>query len=259
MKKLIVFAVFAASAAFSMQAQAQRKAMPPEQLAKLRAARMKQTGGLVEVKGSGHLAVFNAQKDFGEEEIKENYKSLVDFAKGLVVKVEPAQFSIATAAAELKKSGAGAGVFIVDDSSLPMSLVALEEGWGMVNIAPLREGNPPKAKYSFRFKKQFIRISSVVFSGVKSRFLTSPLQSVRSVAELDKIVGDKYGMDTMTEILNHLPEIGIVKDEFITYREACRRGIAASPTNEFQKAIWDKVHSMPKAPMKIEFDPKKGR
>ena len=257
MKKLIVFAVFAASAAFTVQAQ--RKAMPPEQLAKLRAARMKQTGGLVEVKGSGHLAVFNAQKDFGEDEIKANYKSLVDFAKGLAIKVEPSQFSIATAAAELKKSGAGAGVFIVDDPTLPMSLVALEECWGMVNIAPLREGNPSKAKYSFRFKKQFIRISSVVFSGVKSRFMTSPLQSVRSVAELDKTVGDKYGMDTMTEILNHLPEIGVVKDEFITYREACRRGIAASPTNEFQKAIWDKVHSVPNAPIKIEFDPRKGR
>ena len=257
MKKLIVFAVFAASTVFTVQAQ--RKAMSPEQLSKLRAARMKQTGGLVEVKGSGHLAVFNAQKDFGEEEIKENYKSLVDFAKGLVIKVEPVKFSIATAAAELRKSGAGAGVFIVDDPSLPMSLVALEESWGMVNVAPLREGNPPKAKYSFRFKKQFIRVSSIVFSGVKSRFMTSPLQSVRSVAELDKTIGDKYGMDTMTEILNHLPEIGVVKDEFITYREACRRGIAASPTNEYQKAIWEKVHAAPKAPMKIEFDPKKGR
>ena len=200
MKRILVFAVLAASVvAFAKPAA--RKPMTPEQMAKLREARAKQTGGLVNVKGSGCLAVFNAQKDFTEDEIKANYKSLTDFARGLVIKVQPAKFSISTAAEELAKSGAGAGVFIIDDASLPMSLVALEEGWGFVNLAPLREGNPSKEKYAFRFKKQFIRISSVVFSGVKSRFMTSPLQSVRSIAQLDKTIGDKYGMDTMTEIL----------------------------------------------------------
>ena len=258
MKRILVFAALEASVVAFAKPVA-RKPMTPEQMAKLREARAKQTGGLVNVKGSVCLAVFNAQKDFTEDEIKANYKSLTDFARGLVIKVQPAKFSISTAAEELAKSGAGAGVFIIDDASLPMSLVALEEGWGFVNLAPLREVNPSKEKYAFRFKKQFIRISSVVFSGVKSRFMTSPLQSVRSIAQLDKTIGDKYGMDTMTEILNHLPEIGVFKDELITYREACRRGIAASPTNEYQQAIWNKIHAVPKNPMKIEFDPKKGR
>ena len=35
--------------------------------------------------------------------------------------------------------------------------------------------------------------------------------------------------------------------------------MAPAPTNEFQKAVWDKVHAIPQNPMKIEFDPKKGR
>ena len=258
MKKIIFLAAIAASMA-ALAETAARKPMTPEQLAKLRAARQKQTGGIVTVKGSGHLAVFSEQGDFGEDEIKACYKPLTDFAKGLSIKVQPAKFSISTAAAELAKSGAGAGVFIIDDAALPMSLVALEEGWGFVNIAPLRAGNPSREKYALRFKKQFIRIASVVFSGVKSNFLTSPLQNVRSVAQLDKTIGDNYGMDTMTGILNHLPEIGVMKDEQITYREACRRGIASAPTNEFQKAIWEKEHAVPANPMKIEFDPKKGR
>ena len=258
MKKIIVLAALAASMAVFSET-AGRRQMTPEQLAKIRAARQKQTGGLVEVKGSGHLAVFSDQADFSEDEIRESYRSLTDFAKGLSIRVKPVKFSIATAAAELAESGAGAGVFVIDDAALPMSLVALEEGWGFVNIAPLRAGNPPREKYALRFKKQFIRISSVVFSGVKSNFLTSPLQNVRSVAQLDKTIGDKYGMDTMTGILNHLPEIGVVRDEQITYREACRRGVAPAPTNEFQKAIWEQVHSVPKNPMKIEFDPKKGK
>ena len=69
MKRILVFAVLAASVvAFAKPAA--RKPMTPEQMAKLREARAKQTGGLVNVKGSGCLAVFNAQKDFTEDEIK---------------------------------------------------------------------------------------------------------------------------------------------------------------------------------------------
>ena len=45
----------------------------------------------------------------------------------------------------------------------------------------------------------------------------------------------------------------------MTYKEACEEGWAPAPTNEIQKAIWDKVRATPKNPMKIEFDPKKGR
>jgi len=36
-------------------------------------------------------------------------------------------------------------------------------------------------------------------------------------------------------------------------------GWAPAPTNEYQKIVWDKVHAIPQKPMKIEFDPKKGR
>ena len=45
----------------------------------------------------------------------------------------------------------------------------------------------------------------------------------------------------------------------VTYKDACEAGWASKPTNIWQKAIWDKVHTTPKNPMKIEFDPKKGR
>ena len=140
-----------------------------------------------------------------------------------------------------------------------MSLVALEDGWGMVNLAPLREGAPKTEKFMQRFRKELIRITSLVFSGAKSQYMVSPLQSATSVAELDKIVGDQYGIDTLMGVVKHLPEIGVVPDQRITYREACRKGIAPSPTNDYQKAIWEKEHAVPKNPMKIEFDPKKGR
>ena len=43
-----------------------------------------------------------------------------------------------------------------------------------------------------------------------------------------------------------------------TYKKACQEGWVSAPTNDIQKAIWDKVHAAPKNPMKIEFDSKKG-
>jgi len=44
-----------------------------------------------------------------------------------------------------------------------------------------------------------------------------------------------------------------------TYESACQEGWADEPKDKYQQAIWDKVHAIPKNPMKIEFDPKKGR
>ena len=39
------------------------------------------------------------------------------------------------------------------------------------------------------------------------------------------------------------------------YFKACEEGWAPAPTNEYQRAVWEKVHAIPDKPMKIEFDP----
>ena len=227
--------------------------MTPEQRAKLREARMRQHGGIINIEGKGYLAVLDAQKQFTQNDLTNTVAQMQKFVQGLRVEFKPVDaFSITSAKEAREKSGAAACIFLIDDPKLPMSLIALEESWGAVNIAPLREGNPAPGKFLFRFQKEFIRISSIVFSGAKSQYKTSPLQSVTSLAELDRVVGDKYGVDTLMQIANHLPEIGVECDKKITYREACQRGIAPQPTNEFQQAIWKQVHEMPSEPIKIQ-------
>ena len=42
-----------------------------------------------------------------------------------------------------------------------------------------------------------------------------------------------------------------------TYRKACEEGWANPPTNDVQKAIWDKVHALPTEPLKIKPEEKK--
>ena len=52
---------------------------------------------------------------------------------------------------------------------------------------------------------------------------------------------------------------GVSKERRVPYRVACQQGWAPAPTNDYQKAVWEEVHAVPSDPMKIEFDPKKGR
>ena len=61
------------------------------------------------------------------------------------------------------------------------------------------------------------------------------------------------------KMINNAKLMGVAVRRRVSYRKACQEGWAPAPTNDIQKAIWDKVHAVPATPMKIEFDPKKGR
>jgi hypothetical protein len=79
-----------------------------------------------------------------------------------------------------------------------------------------------------------------------------------TVRELD-MVKEQIPVDMIDFWIRYLSRIGVTQPEFTTYRKACKEGWAPTPTNDVQKAIWDRIHATPKNPMKIEFDPKKGR
>ena len=259
MKRLIVMGTCAVAFA-ALAARVDESKVTSEAAMRARDARIRQFGGLVKVEGKGHVAVFNGQQTVRDADIESAMGTLKRFARGFRIEVKAAEgFRLATAKKFREENGAGACVYVVEDPSLPMSLIALEEGWGVVNVAPLKQDGPSEKVLGSRFRKEFIRVSALVFSGAVSQYMTSPLQSVTSVAELDKVVGDDYAMDALTGIAKHLTKVGIVRDEYLTYLSACQKGLAPQPTNDVQKAIWDKVHALPKNPMKIEFDAKKGR
>jgi hypothetical protein len=51
--------------------------------------------------------------------------------------------------------------------------------------------------------------------------------------------------------------LGVLPAQRATYLKACEEGWAPAPTNDVQKAIWDKVHAMPTEPIKIKPETKK--
>ena len=155
----------------------------------------------------------------------------------------------------LKTNGA---VFVVDDETLPSLLSAPESRWALINVRALSADNPTSEKLSERVHRELWRAFAYL-CGANSLNPYCVVQPVFSLEELDAIKAKSLSEDPLMRCEAGLKAMGITPYEITTYKEACEEGWAPAPTNDIQKAIWDSVHAIPATPMKIEFDPKKGR
>lgn len=150
-----------------------------------------------------------------------------------------------------------ATLFIADDPALPMSLVAPESHWAMVNIAPLK--TEKKTIYEARVKKMLVRGILYLLGAANTRIKSGYTSCVTKAEDLDQI----YNLDFSFEQISNLPpyflKYGIVPYKVATYRDACQQGWAHSPTNKWQQKIWNRTHELPSDPVVIKFDPKKGK
>jgi hypothetical protein len=157
--------------------------------------------------------------------------------------------------------GAAIQLQIVDDSGdvAPMT-VSPEIGRGVLNVAALTNdlcAADTARKLPNRVKLEFLRMLCYAFSVGGSQF-GGNLMSATSVQELDNLQ-PFIPVDVFDKIDASAKKRGLRPEILANYYEACEQGWAPAPTNDMQKAIWDKVHAVPATPMKIEFDPKKGR
>ena len=217
--------------------------------AKKRAARieaiMKKTGGFVVRKSEGKIFFINCQSKISDEEIKKRVDR-IQFVLKYPCELKKGSWKFG----ESNPPDAKIAIYIVDDKTLPMSLVAVEAGWGVINTSTLDT--------NIRFSKELTRVFCLTAGAADSPVKTSPMQTVRKSADLDKLMTDGFTFDMASSINENLQALGMAPARKIPYIKACQEGWAPAPTNEYQKAIWDKVHAAPKNPMKIEFDPKKG-
>ena len=256
MKKL----VFALAICALVANAAEKKQLTPEEKAARRAEIMKRTGGPITLPAQGFVALVDCQKRADFEKMSQRMKEMFE-GFGLATKSfkgdQPFAFKDMTAKnAEL---GSGAVVFVVDDPSLPMSLVCIEARSGLVNVAALAADNPSAAVLTRRASKMVGRVATLASGGAESDAPTSMMKTVTSLKELDASEGLGDEVYVMMGVIRGMTKAGVVPQRKMSYKQACKAGIAPAPTNDLQKAIWDEVNSIPKNPMKIEFDPKKGR
>lgn len=220
---------------------------------------MEKFGGYVVRPGTpaGSIVIVNAQKRVSAENFDITKTVVGRDLVGLYKIVEGQPVTAATAAEAKKGYKADFAVFVIDDKAQPPSLVAVEDQWAVMNIAPLDTGAVNDVLLANRAKKQFARVFSMVCGGFSSQF-TAPLTNfIKTPADLDKCTAE-IPVDVATRLLPYLEYHGVKPEKRVYYRNACQEGWAPQPTNKFQKAIWDQVHEVPKKPIKIEFDPKKG-
>jgi len=270
MKKLTAIAiamlacgVMADEVASTNAANTARRKRTPEELAeRARTSEMRRHGGTIRKPGSayGKVVFLNAQKKVKSADLKGALDEIENTVHPIWEIKDVESVSLPNPAGDFKNHKGDVGVAIVDVDSLPALLLAPEEGWAVVNVAALSKGNPPADVLASRVRKELLRGFALAGGCTfMSRSQIVLRGDIRSPRDLDSIQEDSYGVEAIMTLEKTLPYYGVMPWKQSTYKKACKEGWAPAPTNEFQKAIWDKVHEPPATPMKIEFDPKKGR
>ena len=141
---------------------------------------------------------------------------------------------------------------------MPAILVAPENRWAIVNIAPIATEQRP-AYFEARVKKELTRGFSYLCGATNSQFPRALTRGIVDHADLDKNPDFGLPIDVLQRFRTYMETLGVRPAVISTYRKACQEGWAPAPTNEVQQAVWDKIHTIPAEPMKIEFDPKKDK
>ena len=154
---------------------------------------------------------------------------------------------------------ANLAVVAVDDAESPTLVVAPEDGWAAINVAKTAKGlmtEAARAKFhASRTRKEMLRAYSLLCGGGSSQFPGNAMNCAKQT-DLD-LCGEQIPYDLASNHKRYLAELGVTPIVTVPYSKACREGWAPAPTNDVQKAIWDKVHEMPSAPIKIKPETKK--
>jgi len=214
-------------------------------------------GGLLTRPGKGHFAIVSAQKLYSKDDLAKYikmYSGQMQFP--LEYREEDGAVSVASATQRRQSLNVDVAVFLVDDPALPMSLVAVEEKWAIINISKVIEKGVEKSVNDKRLQREFSRTFKALFAGAEK---AKDRMAVAKSADLDQITSDPIDAQTLFGIINGLHSYGLVPPRTVPYRRACKEGWAPAPTNDVQKAIWKEVHEMPSKPIKIEYNEKRDK
>lgn len=252
MKRLVPAILIAFS---TIAVSAQVPPLPPEKAAKI--------GGFLKRPdlAKGKVVFVNSQTLVTESEMSDAVTELSRTVRAKIEITKAEDVSFKNIVSVLKGlENASVGIFLVENNDYPTTImIAPEDKWAIVNVSALNADKPARPFLIARTKKEMVRAFLMLCGGYESTFANSLMGNINSVQELDKITDYRPPMDVVGRARKFLPKVGVDTRPMVTYAQAVKEGWAPAPTNEYQQAIWNKVRAVPKKPMKIEFDPKKGR
>ena len=247
---IAVISIILASHCVSAERKLDFNKLPPEKRVEIF---MRHEGGKIVKPNSrkGTIVYANAQKRAPRAWME---SQIAEFNKRLhyAIEIRDAEFTLPK-----PKTLGEATLFIVDDDKLPSSLLASEDRWALVNVAPLAQGEGVKPQFfEARVKKALTRSLAQLSGAQDSSHPNSLLCCMTTPSDLDTHIDCSLPVDIISRFPKYLERYGIKPEKIVSYRTACNEGWAPPPTNDLQKAVWDKIHAIPTKPLKIEFDPK---
>lgn len=248
----VAFATAADTSATSAQPAQKERLNTLERKAKFESVVNQRVGGFLEKPGTakGSIVYVNCQQKAPKTWIDE---SIAYFSEVTKFKVNYAE---GTFDIKAPKFDGEVAIFIIEDETLPPILVAPESKWALVNITPIAKEQRP-IFFEQRTKKELSRAFAYLCGATGSKFERSLTRGITSQAELDKNYDYELPMDIVQRFWDYMKPLGVLPAQRATYLKACEEGWAPAPTNDVQKAIWDKVHAMPTEPLKIKPETKK--
>ena len=247
MKKMTLWAISGVAVLSLFGADAPKKMMGPDgkmyevktvDPGRLQRAIYKNTGGKLLKPGTakGKIVFVNAQKSAPREWIEKNAASFRGATK-LTIEVEDGTFALPS-----PKISGQASLFVVDDAALPPLLLAPENRWAMVNVAPLKRGAGEKeAFFGARVQKELARGFCLLTGAQDSRYPNSLIGCITDTERLDDFTDNRMPIDVLARIKGYVKGYGLEPAEETTYRKACHEGWAPEPKDDIQRKIWNQV------------------
>lgn len=247
MNKLVIslLALTMTGTVLAEEAAPKRKAVQPTR-EEMRLSAQRHHGGFLLQPGKGHgkIAFVNASGIACDETFAKVAQGVQFYIRVFAQSSKTdAKIGLANAEAALAGTAAQAAVFGIADDTMPRLLVAPEQRWAFVNVKALKEGNPSDEVFVKRLTRELWRAFAMVCGATDTRTQECVLNPVLSLADLDKFQNDMISMERLNEIIEHMKKINVEPFRKTSYRQACKEGWAPAPTNDFQKAIWEKVKS----------------
>lgn len=208
--------------------------------------------------GKGRVAFIDAQK---EVELAEKFGEVtLKMTRMTRLGVEYVRAQGLNAPEQLHKMhGADFSIVIVADDSANVTLVAPEERWARVNVRAAARGlktdDARKLFLAGRCQRAALRAFAMLCGGASSMYPGNVVNCSR-LEDADCVQG-LLPVDLMQRCRKYLMDAGLEPRVIVPYKRACEEGWAPAPTNDVQKAIWDKIHQLPTEPMKIKPETKK--
>ena len=212
-------------------------------------AQIEADGGLVQSRAQGSvIGVFNTQKTLPPDAVARCADAVPQKLRYPVEFLDAGEVTMEL----LANPKFGAIVLVGEYAGNQMLIVNPDRPMVMIDVRALSGDGAGAQTLEARVQKTLLRGVSFALGAA----ITS-LGRIGSLKTLDEKGELRYSPDVYNSVSEGASQLRIKPVRFVTYKQSCIEGWASAPTNDVQKAIWDKVHAMPSEPIKIKPEEKK--